>query len=162
MGFQSTIALAQGFGVIGEIVFDGPTRATPGVIKHATAANIVVGRAFCIDTSDGTYYPGGDAGVFGGILANPKAQSSLGTSAGGSLAPTLVVPTGTVGEFVTMGEICVALANAATIGDGVFYDDTTGALSAGTASTGQTQVPNAKVVRYTNAAAGLAVISLTN
>jgi len=161
MGFQASVALNQGFGVVGEVVFEGPLRATPGIIKHATAADIVVGRAFCIDTSDGTYHPGGDAGVFGGILAQPKALSSIGTSAGGPLAPTLTVPTGTVGEFVTMGEICVALSNAATIGDGVFYDDTTGALSAGTASTGQTQIASAKVVRYSNAAAGLAVISLT-
>ena len=48
MGFQSTIALNQGFGVVGEIVFEGPMRSTPGVLK-GTAANIAVGRAFTID-----------------------------------------------------------------------------------------------------------------
>ena len=49
MGFQSSVALNQGFGVVGEIVFEGPTRAQPGVVK-GTAANIVVGRAFTIDS----------------------------------------------------------------------------------------------------------------
>lgn len=159
MGFQASVALNQGFGVVGEVVFEGPLRATPGVLK-GTAANIVVGRAFTIDTADGQYSPGG-TGVYGGILAQPKALQSIGTSAGGPLAPTLTVPAGTVGEFVTMGEICVALDNAATIGDGVFFTNATGVLSAGTASTGQTQIAGAKVVRYSNVAAGLAVISLT-
>jgi hypothetical protein len=158
MTFQSTVALAQGFGVQGEIVFDGPLRATPGVLK-GTAANIVVGRAFTIDTADGQYSPGG-TGVYGGILIDPKALQSLGTSGGGPLAPTLTVPAGTIGQFCTMGEICVALTNAATIGDGVYFVNADGTLGAGTATTGQTQIAGAKVERYSNAAAGLAVISL--
>jgi hypothetical protein len=157
--FQSAVALNQGFGVVGEIIFQGPLRAQPGVVK-GTAANIVVGRAFTIDTADGQFSPGG-TGVYGGILANPKAYASLGTLAGGPLAPTLVVPAGTACEFVTMGIMVVVLANAATIGDGVFFTNTTGVLSAGTAGAGQTQIAGAEVVRYSNAAPGLAVISLT-
>lgn len=234
MTLQSTVALNQGFGVVGEVVFDGPLRAVPGVIKHSTAADIVVGRAFTIDASDGTYRPGG-TGVFGGVLSNPKGLQSVGTSAGGPLAPTLVVPSGTVGEFTTMGEMALALSNAAAIGDGVVFDNTTGELSAlpsfvsvtgaistttltvsavaagsaplevgqvlsganvvpgtritalgtgtggtGTytvsvsqtaasatvtatpqAATGKTLIERAKVKRYANAAAGLAVVSLT-
>ena len=160
MAFQSTVALNQGFGVPGEIAFEGPLRATPGVVK-GTAANIVVGRAFTIDSADGQYSPGG-TGVFGGILANPKALQSIGTSAGGPLAPTLTVPAGTVCDFVTMGTIVVSLANACAIGDAVKFNNTTGILSAGSAGAGETAVPNCKVVRYANAAAGLAVIALTN
>ena len=129
MTLQSTVAAAQGFGVVGEVIFEGPLRATPGVIKHSTAADIVVGRAFTIDTSDGTYRPGG-TGPFGGILSNPKALASVGTLAGGPLAPTLVVPTGTVGEFTTVGIMTVLPTNAATIGDEVVYDNTTGELTA--------------------------------
>ena len=83
MGFQSTVALNQGFGVVGEVVFEGPLRATPGVLK-GTAANIVVGRAFSIDPADGQYTPGGSFG-FGGILSNPKALQSVGTTANGPL-----------------------------------------------------------------------------
>jgi len=160
MSFQSTVYLDQGFGVVGEIAFEGPKRATPGVIKGATPANNVVGRAFTIDVSDGAYSPGG-TGVFGGILSNPKALSSVGTSAGGPLAPTLTVPNGTVGEFLTMGEIIVALPAGANIGDAIYFVNADGTLAAGTASTGQTQIANAKVVRFSNAAAGLAVVSLT-
>jgi len=129
MTLQSTVALNQGFGVVGESVFEGPRRATPGTISHATAADIVVGRAFTITASDGTYRPGG-TGVFGGILSNPKGLASVGTSAGGPLAPTLVVPTGTIGEFAKMDQLLVAMSNAAGIGDGVYFDNTTGVLSA--------------------------------
>ena len=165
MAFQSSVALNQGFGVVGDIVFEGPTRATPGVVKvgsgGAAATDIVVGRSFTIDAADGQYYPGG-TGVFGGILANSKAYASFGTSAGGSLAPTLVLPAGEFGEFLEMGEILVQLTNAAAIGAAVKFNNTTGVLSSGAPSAGETAVPNAKVVRYANAAAGIAVVRLTN
>lgn len=162
MTLQSTVALNQGFGVIGEIVFEGPTRAQPGVTKvgTATAADLVVGRAFTIDAADGQFQPGG-TGVFGGILANPKGLASVGTAAGGPLAPTLTVPAGTVGEFLTMGEMLVTLPEAAAIGVGVYFVNATGVLHAGVAGAGQTQIADAIVKRYANAAAGLAVISLT-
>lgn len=159
MGFQSTIALNQGYGVPGEIVFEGPTRAAPGIVK-GTAANIVVGRFFTIDPADGQYQPGGTAAL-GGILSNPKALQSIGTTAGGPLAPTLTVPAGTVCEFATMGEIVVQMTNACAVGDSVYYVQADGTLGAGTAGAGQTQIPNARVERFANAAAGLAVVSLT-
>lgn len=131
MTFQTAVNLDQAFGVPGELAFDGPTRAKPGVVKvgGASAADIVVGRAFTIDASDGQFEPGGD-GVFGGVLINPKSHASLGTAAGGALAPTLVLPAGTVGEFLTMGQLVVALANGANIGDKVMFADATGILSA--------------------------------
>lgn len=162
MGLQSTVALNQGFGVIGEIQFEGPTRAQPGVMKAgtATAADIVVGRAFTIDAADGAFQPGG-TGVFGGILINPKGMSSVGTAANGPLAPTLTVPAGTVGEFLTMGEILVSTSNAAAIGAGVYFVNATGALGAGTAAGGQTQIAGAQVKRYANTSPGLVVVSLT-
>lgn len=159
MGFQSTVALNQGFGVPGEIVFEGPTRAAPGIVK-GTAANIVVGRFFTIDSADGQYSPGG-TGALGGILANPKALQSIGTSANGPLAPTLVVPAGTVCDFLTMGEVVVQMTNACAVGDGVYFVNADGTLAAGTAGAGQTQIPNARVERFANLAAGLAVVSLT-
>jgi len=127
MSFQSAVAFNQGFGVVGEIVFEGPLRAVPATIKHDTAANIVVGRWFTIDASDGTYRPGG-TGLIGGVLANPKGYASIGTQAGGPLAPTLIVPTGTIGEFVAMGEIVVALGAGVAQGDLATYDTTTGVI----------------------------------
>jgi len=131
MTFQSTVALDQGFGLVGELNFDGPLRATPGVVKAgtATASDIVVGRAFTIDLSDGQYQPGG-SGQFGGILSNPKALQSVGTVVGGPLAPTLVVPAGTVCEFTNMGQIVVAAANLVHIGDLAMYATATGIISA--------------------------------
>jgi len=159
MSFQTTVRADQAFGVPGELYADGPTRAQPGIVK-GTAANIVVGRAFTIDTADGQFQPGSDGGVFGGILGFPKSLAGYGT-AGNPLGATLQVPAGTACQFITMGMVIVQLANASTIGQGVYYDDVTGVLSAGTASTGQTQIANAQVVRTTNAAASLAVISLT-
>lgn len=160
MSFQSTINATLGFGVVGEIGLDGPTRAQPGVTK-GTAANIVVGRAFTIDTTDGQFSPGG-TGVFGGILANPKVYATAGTPGGGALAPTLTLLAGTVGEFVTSTPgLVVAFANAATIGQGVFFNNTTGILSAGTAGAGETQIAGAQVVRVSNTAAGLGLVSLT-
>lgn len=158
--FQSAIASQLGFGVIGEYALDGATRAQPGVLK-GTAANIVIGRWFTIDPADGAFTPGGDAGVPGGILANPKGYSSPGTTAGGALAPTLTLLAGTVGEFVTSTPgIVVSLSTAAAVGAGVFYDDVTGVLGAGVAGAGQTQIVGAAVVRYANAAPGLAIVSL--
>lgn len=127
MALQSTVALAQGFGVVGELIYDGPTRAQTGVTK-GTAANIVVGRYFTIDAADGQFQPGG-TGAIGGILSNPKALQSVGTSGGGPLAPTLTVPAGTVGEFLTMGKTVIALAAACAIDDLVLYNTTTGVLS---------------------------------
>lgn len=159
MAFQSTVATNQGFGVVGEIQFEGPTRAQPGVVK-GTAANIVVGRAFTIDAADGQFSPGG-TGVFGGILANPKGLASVGTAAGGPLAPTLTIPAGTVGEFLTMGEILVAMTDAAAIGDPVYFIQADGTLATGTAGAGQTQIPTARVKRYANTNPGLCVVSLT-
>lgn len=158
--FQSTIATELGFGVVGEYALDGATRAQPGVLK-GTAANIVVGRWFTRDPADGQFLPGGAAGVPGGILANPKGYSSAGTAAGGALAPTLTLLAGTVGEFVTSTPgIVVALANAAVVGQGVYFADATGILSGGTAGAGQTQIAGAAIVRVANTNPGLAIVSL--
>lgn len=160
MGFQASVALNQGFGVVGEIVFEGPLRATPGVLK-GTAANIAVGRAFTIDPADGQYQPGVlGAANFGGILANPKELQSIGTSANGPLAPTLLVPAGTVGEFVNMGLMVVALLNAANIGDKVTYATADGQLSALPQTTSFTGSIATTTLTVTAVAAGSAPIAV--
>lgn len=125
--FQSALAVNQGFGVVGELAFDGPNRTQPGILK-GTAAYLVFGRYFTIDTSDGTFTPGG-TGPQGGILVNPKSQVSWGTTVGGALAPTLTLLAGAVAEFLTMGYPIVSLPAAAQIGDRVLYSTTTGELS---------------------------------
>lgn len=158
--FPGAVTADLAFGIVGELAFDGPYRSQPARINHGTPADIVVGRWFT-QAADGTTRPGG-TGAIGGIFMNPKSMSSLGTAAGGALAPTLVVPTGTIGEFGYMGTFVVAAAGAVAIGAAAWYDTTTGAIGAGAPSAGQAAIPNSKFTRYANAAAGLAVLELTN
>lgn len=127
MAFQSTVSLAQGFGVVGELFTDAPHRAAPYNLVSADAAYNVFGRAFTV-SSEGVAAAGG-TGVFAGILANPKTHASYGTTAAGTLAPTLTLSNNVVAGLVEMGEMIVSLPDAAAIGDKVTYDTTTGALS---------------------------------
>lgn len=157
MAFQSGVLKTQGFGVVGELFSNSPVRCKSWTLTSASVVQ-TVGNAFTV-TSEGIAACGG-TGVFAGILVNPKHYASSGTTAGGTLAATLVLPNEAQGELLTMGEIVVSLATAAAIGDGIFYTNATGVLSAGTASTGQTQIAGAKVTRYTLAGAGLATIEL--
>ena len=169
MAFQTTVSADIRSGVIGELAFNGPTCAASAMLDSgAGAANNVVGRAFCYaSTESNTVSAGGDAGIFAGILIQPKSYALRGTAAGGTLADSLTLPDGVAVELLQMGEVFVSLAtDGATIGSLVKYDDTTGVLDHGTASTGETQVPNAVVTRVepspTAAGAYLAVIRLTN
>ena len=133
-GFQSTVSLAQGFGVVGEIFLDSPYRAQPGIIDSdgVTYPNRI-GQAFTgVAAADGHAVVGGAIGIgapFYGILANPKNYPLYGTAAGGTLAPSLDLPQYAEGQFVTMGEMIVSLPAAAAIGDLIDYDTASGALS---------------------------------
>jgi len=158
MGFQASVGLAKSLGVAGDIYNNSPIRAQSFILNSGTQDN-VVGYAYTIN-SEGNATVGG-SGVFGGILVNSKEYALFGTAAG-TLTPTLVLPEDSQGDLLTMGSIIVEVSNTGSIGDGVYFDDTTGALAIGTASTGQTQVPNAVVDYYDVSAAGLAVITLTN
>lgn len=164
--FQSTVNFDQGFGVVGELAFDGPVRSAPVTLNSTDAINNVIGRYFTRN-ADGTYAAGGE-GAEGGILANPKVYAAQGTAAGGSLAPTLTLRNGEIAEVVRMGEIIIQVDVAATPGNDVHYNTTTGALTAvasGTApASGFAAIPNAKIsrVRQADAAGGLCVARLTN
>lgn len=125
MAFQSGVLKTQGFGVVGELFTDSPFRVKSWTL---TSAANTVAYAYTV-ASEGNVVLGG-AGEFAGILVNPKSYATRGTTAGGSLAPTLVLAQYEQGELLTMGEIIVSLATAAAIGDKVVYDTTTGALSA--------------------------------
>lgn len=108
---------------------------------------------------------GGDPRVMAGILCNPKAYASYG-STDGTLAPTMNLPDNVTGEFLTMGTVVVSLASAGNIGNQLVYDVNTGAISAvapgAAAGNGKAYVPNGVVYRYPTSQAGLTAARLTN
>lgn len=179
MAFQSTVAKNIGFGVIGEIAFDGPLRAQPAILDSASADNNVIGRAFTASAGGSASFEtagdpnpvtaaAGGTDPFAGILGFPKVYPLTGTAAGGPLAPTLTLPNGTLVELIqeTAGMV-VALGAAASVGDWLYYTNATGVLvtaAPGTANApaSSTRVPGGRVERYDGAAAGLAVVSFNS
>lgn len=103
-------------------------------------SNATLGRAFTLD-ADGVSAVMGGTGAFVGIFVNPKNQAIYN-----GLTPTLSVPDGVVGAMAKSGYIFVSLANNSSVGQGVFFTNATGILSAGTASTGQTQIKGCQVL----------------
>lgn len=168
MGFQTAVASDLKSGVIGEIAFDGPTRAVPAVLKSgAGAANNIIGRVFTYVDAANELVQAGGSGAFAGIFILPKTHVLRGTAAGGTLADSLLVPDGEPGEFLQMGHVYVSLATTgAVIGSPLKYNTTTGAIDFGTPGAGEAAIPNAIVSRHnaspTAAGQFLAVAKLTN
>lgn len=165
MGFQSTVRIDQTTGIVGDIAFNGPMRAEPGILNTTTASNNVIGRAFTHVASSDTQIAAGGTGAFAGILINSKEYTTSGTT-NGTLDATTTLPNNTTVSYLTMGYVFVSLSGAANIGDDVHFVQSTGALLAATAGSapagGNTKVPNASVVFYNTSGAGLAVIRLNN
>lgn len=168
MGFQATVNADIRSGVIGEIAFDGPTRAISGMLDSgAGVANNVVGRVFTwADRAAGTFKAGGAAADFAGILVQPKSHALRGT-AGDTLADSLTLPDGVAVELLQMGEVFVSVATTgATVGAALKYNTTTGVIDFGAPGAGEAAIPNAVVSRNnaspTSANAFLAVAKLTN
>ena len=138
MGFQSTVNIQQAFGVVGDIGFDGPTRAVPYILNSSGTPNLI-GNAFTVTSgaSAGSnasqpiagFAQVGGTGVFAGILSNSKLYAAFGTTSGGPLAPTITLADQSIGELVFMGEVVVSLPEAANVGDLVTYAPSTGNLN---------------------------------
>lgn len=162
MTFQSTVSLAQGFGVPGELFTDAPYQATPySIFTSGHAEYNIIGKTCCTVSSEGVCTAGG-TGVFAGFLVDPKAQALYGTTVS-PLSPSLTVTNYSVVECLTMGVIVVTLPAAAAIGDYVVFTNTTGAISTITPVTplaSGTTFANAIVSNYTVSGAGLAVITV--
>jgi len=162
MGYQTTVALQQGFGVPGELFTDAPYRAQSFTLVSALAAYNIIGATCCTITSQGQAEAGSSGTLgFAGILVDPKGQTLIGDGTN-PLNPSLVVPNQTQVECLTMGSVVVTLPGAAAIGDVVIYDDTTGAISTiapGVALPGGKKYANANVDYFTVTGAGLAVIT---
>ena len=165
MGFQSTVAVQQGFGVPGELFTDSPYRAETFTIVSASSSLNIIGATCCSVTAQGIAAAGNAGGAlpFAGFLVDPKDVALFGTG-NQPLAPTLVVPNNAIVECLTMGTIIVTLPAAAAIGDNVIYDNTTGAISTiaqGVALPSGKSFANAVVDYFTVAAAGLAVVTVS-
>jgi hypothetical protein len=161
---QSTVNITLGFGVVGEMIVDGPHRAEP---LNLDTNGGTIGNYFTKSNSTGVATQGGVIGagiVAAGFLVNPKVYASFGGV--NPLDPTLVLAGFSSGEFLTMGTIVVNLTAAANIGDLVQYNTTTGALSSvapgSAATTGNALIPNCVVWRYPTSAAGLTAIRITD
>lgn len=142
--FQSTVNIFNALGIVGDIAFDGPNRATAANLQSSGMPNII-GYAYTY-TSGGNPDPSGAAGnapvatvggtgAFAGILCNPKEYPLRGTTAGGPLAASLVLPDYSIGDLLFMGEIFVNLPGSANVDDIVTYDPLTGALNSITPQT---------------------------
>lgn len=129
---QSAIAFVTGFGVQGEIIYDGPVRAAAWQLISTPATNVIGARG-CTVVSGPAGSQGdvcgvaaaGGTGVFAGIIANPKTYANFS----GNLAATLTLPDDTIAELVTMGQMLIFSTTASNIGDNVVFDTTSGALS---------------------------------
>lgn len=165
MTFQSTVNIQMGAGVPGDIFNDGPRRAESFILNSVDAAYNVFGRAFT-KSAEGVAQAGNGASNLGfaGILINPKGSALYGTSAGGTLAPSITLANNAQGEIMSMGSAWVTLPAPASIGDLVVYNTTTGALS--TVAPGAplpvgTAFAQAIVDYFNVTVAGLAVITVS-
>lgn len=169
--YQSSVPSKLAFGFPGELYKGGTLRARPGIINSAgTSVPNYVGYAYTkVAGSDGYCTIGGTPGEdapFFGILANPKVYPLRGTTAGGTLAPSLALPQYATGEFVYMTTgLIVNLAAAGNEGDFVDFVIASGALTprastSGSPASGNANVPGAVVKFYSITAAGLGVVEL--
>ena len=164
MAFQSSVRFDVAGGMPGEIAYDGPHRAQPGILQVAAA----VGN-FCSEdpAKPGFWSPGLIANAVNfGMLSTPKQYASYGTTAGGPLAPTMILAANAEGEFTSMGQLWAQVTNAnAKVGDAVYFNNTTGALvtaapSAAAPAT-STLIPGATVVPSPGGANAPALVVIT-
>lgn len=141
--FQQSLNYDYAFGVVGEIMRDGPLRAHQGYINTTNPANNVFGRVFTLN-GDGKTVGAGGTGAIWGILANPKQHVSLGLSTLGPLAPVFALPNNVTADFAEFAKIVVALGgtHAATPGLQLQFAQADGQISvpavAGTPDAGNT------------------------
>lgn len=135
---QTAVTIFNALGIPGDLAFDGPMRARSYNLFSSGVPN-VIGYAYTV-TSGANPNPSaaagnagvakvGGTGVFAGILINPKEYPLRGTTAGGPLAASLVLPDYSIGDLLTMGEVFVNLPGPASVGDLITYDPLTGALN---------------------------------
>lgn len=141
-------------GIPGNLAFDGPTRVQTAILDSSSAALNVFGNAFTVKNSANETVQAGGAGVFAGLMINPKTYA----------LDSATVDNNTVAEFALMGEVYAKMASGVTVneGDKVYFVPATGVLT--TVSASNTLIVGATVVRHaasTESGDKLVVISLT-
>jgi hypothetical protein len=151
MAVQGTIGANLADGVIGEI-----QDSTPSVVDTYIVDDAITQVGYAVtSTAEGKIVAGG-AGVFAGIIANPKHYANYN----GDLSANSLLKKGTIAEALSKGRILVNVGGAGAIDDPIYFVDATGALGVGTAAAGQTQIVGAKIVKYVVGANGLALIQI--
>jgi hypothetical protein len=163
-------AVASGSIQVGQTLSGSGVTASTKITGYLTGAGGT--GTYTVDTSQTAASTtiagsGGTPRVIAGLMVNPKGAQLSGTSAGGTLAPTLVIPDNSLADFCQMGDIVVSGGATCNIGDTLTYNVNTGAVSSvapgGTLPSTYALIPNGVVYRYPiTSAPGLTVARLTN
>jgi hypothetical protein len=159
-------ALTPGMTISGSGITAG-TKIVKALTQTGAAGGVGTYQVSASQTAASTTVTGTGRFVFAGILAHSNVYKMSGTPAGGSLAPQNFILDYDDGEFMTMGDIVIALPGTGNIGDQIQYNAITGQLSAvapgGSASNGCTLISGASIYRYpvTSGGGGLTVARLT-
>lgn len=128
-------------GIVGTLAKESPSRVRTAILDYdldTEAQNDAAPSRACTYTDDRTVTTGGTGEFAGLILGNQRVLSDAGES---------LHQSGDVVELVVMGEMFVNidLGTDPKRGDGVYFENATGKLGAGTAGEGQTQIANAVI-----------------
>ena len=125
--FQTAVYTDLPVGIPGDIPFiSGAHDDTTQLVNSSLATPNVIGYAYTYNT-DGTVRCGG-SGAFAGIAINPRSYTNFGASSD-PLAPNFAVPDGTALHLRRLGPVNVLFGAAATIGNQVLFNKTTGEIS---------------------------------
>lgn len=148
-------------GVEGDYADDSPRREAGYILVGTSSTSAKVGVAYTQSTTGDEYAVVGGTGNFLGICVNSKIYANYnGLTAG------LDLPDGIQGGLCSFGHIYVKSATAFAPGYIAAFNQTTGEISAYASSssigTGETQIANAKFIKYSGDAGEVGVLELGN
>lgn len=152
MSLQSVVNEKLAFGVVGSFYDDSPRIVDPKIVEEGS-----IGCAFTLDASDPSKAELGGTGLFAGIAVNSKEYTVTG------LGASLEFKSGDIAQLCTMGRIVIKAENAVSVGDAAFYNETTGAIKAGTSGTtisDYVEIVGSKFVLVDSTQGGLSVLEL--
>lgn len=142
----------SGSGVTAGTTITGYGTGTGGTGTYTVSASQTVSSTTITAAS-------GPVNVIGGIAVNPKQEPQFGSSATNPLAPNLNLQPNSTVAMMTLGSFIANIPNAFNVGDIVYYNVTTGALSSAapgaSAPAGCVAVPNCVVYGYPGQSGGM-------